>query len=330
MQRRSTFAVLALASAVSLLCLTSPAAAQPSAKQVLTDFGLSADDVQRVMNGEFVTNDIPGVNDQDLSIAIAFLVKAAPADLANQIMAGNLINTDTQVQASGKFTTGTVADLSGLQITSDTAQTLTNASAGESLNLGANEITAFNALQGGTQQAILQQLQQMLLARYQAYKTSGLAGITPYARGGGSTDVAADLRKASQAAKGLQKYLPGFQQVLLGFPQATVPGMQQNFLWLNYNIDGATTFVLTHTLAATDGAARAVVQRQYYVSTGYNAEQAVAGFLPVQEGTVVAYTNHTFTDQVAGFGGSLKRSIGRRMMATKLKAMFDTARGQVH
>ena len=71
------------------------------------------------------------------------------------------------------------------------------------------------------------------------------------------------------------------------------------------------------------------MQRQYYASTGYNAEQAVAGFLPVQEGTVVVYTNHTFTDQVAGFGGSTKRSIGRRMMASKLKEMFDSARKEI-
>ena len=105
--------------------------------------------------------------------------------------------------------------------------------------------------------------------------------------------------------------------------------MQQNFHWLNYNIDGTTTFVLTHTLVAVDGAARAVVQRQYYVSTGYNAEQAVAGFLPVQQGTVVVYTNHTFTDQVAGFGGSAKRNIGRRIMTSKLKQIFDAARRKV-
>ena len=52
----------------------------------------------------------------------------------------------------------------------------------------------------------------------------------------------------------------------------------------------------------------------------------MAGFLPVQGGTVVAYTNHTFTDQVAGFGGGLKRNIGRRMMASKLTEIFETGR----
>ena len=95
-------------------------------------------------------------------------------------------------------------------------------------------------------------------------------------------DLAGELRKASQAARGLEKYLPAFQAVLLGFPQATLPAMRQNFYWAKYNIQGKPTYVLTHILAASDGAARAVVQRQYYVSTGYNAEQAVAGFLPVQ------------------------------------------------
>ena len=52
-------------------------------------------------------------------------------------------------------------------------------------------------------------------------------------------------------------------------------------------IHGEFTYVLQHTLVVADGAARAVAQRQYYVSTGYNGEQAVAGFLPVPGGTLV-------------------------------------------
>lgn len=72
-----------------------------------------------------------------------------------------------------------------------------------------------------------------------------------------------------------------------------------------------------------------MVQRQYYVSTGYSAEQAVAGFLPVTEGTFIFYSNHTFTDQVGGFGGSMKRGIGRKMMASKLEEFFEKARKQV-
>jgi len=169
----------------------------------------------------------------------------------------------------------------------------------------------------------------MLLARFQAYRRSGLAGITAYDRGGSSSDVASDLRKASLSATGLRKYMPAFHQLLVGYPNAPAAGVQQASRWMKYDIDGAITFVLTHMLVASSGDVRAVVQRQYYASTGYNAEQAIAGFLPVEEGTVVVYTNHTFTDQVAGWGGSAKRSIGRSMMTSKLKAMFDRERQQL-
>lgn len=328
---RKILAALGLVGAVSLPCFTSPAQAQPTADQVLADMGLSPDDKQRVLSGEFVTADVGAVSERDLSFAIAFLVKTSPDALSKQIVAGDLITADSQVQTHGQFSAaGSPADLAGLRITNDEAKTLSNARAGEALNLSTGEIAAFKALQSGTPQAIQQQLQRMLLTRYQAYRASGLAGIAPYDRGGGSTtNLASDLRKAGQAAKSLQKYLPAFHAVLLGYPKATLPGMREHLFWVKYNIQGKPTYVLTHVLAASDGAARAVVQRQYYVSTGYNGEQAVAGFLPVQGGTVVVYAGHAFTDQVAGWGGSMKRSIGRRVMADQMKKMFEAGRKQV-
>ena len=69
-----------------------------------------------------------------------------------------------------------------------------------------------------------------------------------------------------------------------------------------------------------------VIQRQFYVARSYNVEQAIAGFFPVPQGTLVVYGNHTFTDQVTGFGGSAKQSIGRRVMGGKLKELFEKAR----
>ena len=72
-----------------------------------------------------------------------------------------------------------------------------------------------------------------------------------------------------------------------------------------------------------------VVQRQFYASSGYNVEQAVTGFLPVQEGTLVVYTNHTSTDQVAGFGSGAKQSIGRKFMAAQLEKSFERSKKMV-
>jgi hypothetical protein len=49
----------------------------------------------------------------------------------------------------------------------------------------------------------------------------------------------------------------------------------------------------------------------------------------VQGGTIVLYAGHAFTDQVTGFGGSMKRGIGRRVMADQMKKLFDAGRKMV-
>ena len=202
MRSRMMRTVLGVVSAAGLLCLPIPAEAQPSAGEILTSVGLSADDKQRVLNGEFVTADANAVSDRDLAVSMAFLVKTSPDVLSRQVVAGSLITSDAQVQSYSMFRNpGSLADLAGLRIPSDEAKALFGAKAGSALNLSAAEIAAFNAVPGGSQQAVQQQLKQMLLRRYQAYRASGLGGIAPYARGGGSDkDLAADLRKATEAA----------------------------------------------------------------------------------------------------------------------------------
>lgn len=318
--------------ATGLLCAPRRADAQPSADQVLTDMGLSAADRQSVLNGAFVTANLAAVSDRDLAFAIAFLVsKSTPDAIAKQLVAGDLVSADAQVKAHGVISgSGSLADLAGLRITAEEAKVLSSAKPGDALNLSAADIAALKAAPGGTTDAVQQALRQVLLARYRAYRAAGLAGIAPYDRGGGrTTDVASDLRKASEAAKGLAKYLPAFQKVLLGYPKATASELRENFFWVRSIIEGKPTYVLTHILSAPDGEARAVARRQYYASTGYNAEQSVAGFLPIQGGTVVVSTSHAFTDQVTGFGGSMKRSIGSSIMASKMKGIFDAGRQKV-
>ena len=281
------------------------------------------------MNGEFVTPRLTGVSERDLPVAlIVFLVKPSPEALASQVMAGDFITADPQVQTYGRFShPGRLADLAGLMIDSDLARQLYSAQAGHAVNLATSEIAAFNALPSDAPPTVREQLQRTLLARYQAYRASGLAGITPYDRGSGRTaDVASDLRKASQSSPLFEKYMPAFHGVLLGYPQTTVPGMRQDFRWVSYSIENKPTYVLVHMLSAADGAARAIVQRHYYVSTGYNGQQAVAAFLPVHTGTLVVYAAHAFTDQVAGLGGAIKRGIGRRIMAEKMRQIFEAGR----
>ena len=73
-------------------------------------------------------------------------------------------------------------------------------------------------------------------------------------------------------------------------------------------------------------AAISAAQRQFYVSASYNTEQAVAGFVPVPEGTLVVYANRTSTDQVAGFGGGTKKAMGKKLMASQLQGLYEKLR----
>lgn len=322
-------APLCLACVASLLA-PGASAAPPSAQQVLGDLGFSAAEQQRMRAGEFVVRDVDAASERDLSVAMGFLVKTTPDDLARRIVLRELVSADPQVRENGELRgDGSAADLRGLQVSDAAERAFRAAKPGDALNLSAEEIQAFRALPPG-KAAVVEQLQTLLLGRYRAYRARGLAGIAPYARGSDrSTDGGAELRRATETARWLAKYLPAMQQLLLRYPDATVPGLEEVAAWARYEVDGSDTYVLTQLLAAPEGDARVVVQRQYYVSRSYHAEQAIAGFLPVQEGTLVAYTNHTFTDQVTGFGGAAKRGIGRKMLASTLKQIFETMRTKV-
>ena len=213
LHRREVLSLLAGAGA-GLAGVPRPAQAEPSAEQILTDIGLSAADRQRVLGGELVTADVAGASERDLSFAIAFLVKTSPAALGKRVLGGDLVTADAQVQASGEIKgAGSPADFAGLKVSGREAKTLAAAKAGDAFNFSAAEIAALAAVRGGAEAVLQQTLHKILLGRYQAYRTAGLAGIAPYDRGGGrTTDHAADLRRASEASAGLKKYVPAFMR----------------------------------------------------------------------------------------------------------------------
>ena len=70
----------------------------------------------------------------------------------------------------------------------------------------------------------------------------------------------------------------------------------------------------------------AIADREFYVSHGYNTSQALSGLIPVPEGTLVVYATWVSTDQVAGFGSSAKKRIGRSVMANQITGIFERSR----
>ena len=297
------------------------------AKTALDKLGFPADTVSQALAGEFVETALPTASERDLNVGVAFLVKQPPETLARTVREQMLLErVDPGAIAYGKFAgDGTAAQLAGLKLTQAQQKAYANATPGDALNLSSEELAALNAA-GKDAAAIQDRVHELLLARYRAYRAKGLAGIAPYARDGASADPAADLAAVNATVRKPALLPPAFYDLLDHYPKGIPADATDTLYWSQFTAHGEDTIALIQSLHATFDGILIGVQRQYYVSTGYNIEQAITGFLPVEGGTLVIYTNHTSTDQVGGFGGGAKRSIGRKFMASELQKLFEKAR----
>ena len=307
-----------------------PAAAQlPDAATFLADIGFSKDQVAQVEAGSFVNITIQPSSEREIAAAFAFLVQTSPSDLVDQLKAGLIDKTDSNTIAfnmiSGAPTLDSFAKLTLQPDAGKRAQAYVNATPGSDLNLSSEEIAAFGKLGSGASTAAVEQaVRSALLARLQAYQAKGLAGISAYARAGGNPRSPADeLRSATQATQRLQAMVPNAHALFLNYPGSKPQGTEEAYRWSHLMAHGVPTVALMHSLYVPEGDAWVIAQRQFYVSSGYNAEQAIAAFLPMQKGTLVLYTNRTSTDQVTGFGGGAKRSIGSKLLSSQLEALYQ-------
>ena len=81
----------------------------------------------------------------------------------------------------------------------------------------------------------------------------------------------------------------------------------------------------------TRGAASALgAEIHFYASSQYNSMLTVVGVIPYADGSLVFAVNHTFTEQVTGIGSSVRRSIGRNLVATQLAGQLEETRNRLN
>ena len=313
-----------LAAAGCALALGAAAAELPSAEQVLSQVGVPQDHLAQLDQGKAVSWQYPENTDKELADGVAVYVQAPLAKVIAFIKKGNFAGLDATVTAHGELSAKAGAEaFKGFILSGDEAQALQAAEAGDKFNLSAEEIASFASLKGADSKAVSQRYREILAQRYQAYRQGGLNGIAPYARSGDPADPAAELRTAAEKNNQLVKnYFPELYQAWLNYPQALPDGATERFFWQNRMVEDRPTATLGHRLVQiTDGGAM-VLQRQYYVGHSYNSSQFAVGCLPYRDGALVFYALRSSTDQVAGFGGGMKHSIGRdRMKAEMVKQL---------
>jgi len=261
-----------------------------------------------LLKGKILSTNLAEGSQKELAIGIVMFVPAPVEKLVEFVRSGRWFTSDRDIIAVGELKEPVTAD------------SFPGVAAGQS-NLSAAEA---RALRSG------ESFRQLMLHRFEAYRQRGLAGIEPYDRGGGKVArPGAELQGALQESELLARYFPELYQALQTYPREQPADIGHRYFWINQKVEGRPTFILTHRIALERPEGSFMAEREFYVGHSYNSLFLLAGCLPVAGGSVVFYSNHTFTDQVAGFGSGMRHAIGRNQMRDEIVKNFEQIRATV-
>jgi hypothetical protein len=323
-----------------LLLLPHPALAADARGdgQALDIRRVSSDQRRQLAAGDTISYQVAETSDTELGAGVAMYLPMPLARVAEVLTGSDIVLRDASITASGPIGPGsTPATLAGFKLAaseSGEARDALDAAPGGHFNLAPAEIDAFHALRdtlrGADKKAVLEavtaQWRTLLLQRGQAFEARGLDGIAPYARRSGVSDPAALLRVAAGDARIVSPLAPRLGDELLRYPADQLPTTHSQLYWVNRLVQGRPTPILIqHLVEVTPGLAL-YVERHLYVGHTYNASQILSAAVPFEDGVLIFSSNRVSTDQVAGFGGEMKRMIGRRQLRAEIVKRFDRIR----
>ena len=316
--------------------LSSTALAVPTAEEVLKALAISNSDQEQIRKGEIVRWTTNEGSDRELAVGVALLVRDTPKNLAALFREAVTYRIVGSVTAYGEISgKGTVDDFAGAKLEpngEDEAKRYLEVEPGDTLNLDAKEISAFQGLKttDRVQPTVEALIREKLLARYQAYRQSGLSGIPSYDRGGGETfQLGQDLLLATNQSTVLEKFCEKFYQILLTYPAVDTKPIEDWFYWVNVEVFSRPTLILSHRMLFDHSGIFVTADRHFYASHEYNGLQSIAGTLPVKEGSLFLVLYRISTDGVAGFGSSMKHPVARGLMGPYMEEMFEGIRAKI-
>ena len=283
--------------AVCLALLPMQASAQASAPATAVaaakSYGFTEAEIERILHGDVLTKDLKEGSNKELAGVVAVWLPKPVAEFADITLEGKLLKFDSSIRSLTAWKLDESADKAFTDLQVDAAQ------------------------------------QAMLKGRYEAYRKNGLKGILPYARGAKNAGSPGELLTlAIKETKSLER-LPGYAEALLNFPADSLPGMEHRFFAYEQEVESRPTFILTHRAAVRGEHHTLITEQRYYVSQAYDCRFIVSECFEVPGGTLLFYVSRIFTDQVAGFGSSLKHRIGRGRMLAKVAANLKRDRDQL-
>ena len=306
------------------------AANLPDSEGLIQQLGIQQQDVVKLNQGDVVFFNVTENNEKELAAGAAMYFPAAPSKMIGLIKNKGLASIDTEVIAEGAIPSQATLDAFkgfSFKAGSDEAASFLAAKPGSQFNLSTEEFQALQATSSAQPDAASQAYRKILLQRWQAYRKNGLKGVATYDRGNGTeANPGGELRTATQNSKILARYFPELYKAWLNYPAALPAGAEETFFWRNRNVESRPTAILVHRVMLSNDAGELILSRQFYAGHSYNSNQLTIACLPYLDGSLVTYTNRTFTDQVAGFGSSVKHSVGGQQARGEMTKMLKNAR----
>jgi hypothetical protein len=201
---------------------------------------------------------------------------------------------------------------------------------GNMFNLSEEEIGLFKSVDEkelDSSGSIVKMLRDILYDRYQKYQAKGLSGVAPYARKKGRfVFPGEELKSSIDSMEIVKEHFPEFHRKVMEYPGANDDSGNSKFYWLKVDTNNRPNFVLTHQLSDISEEYAIIVEKVYYSLHTVDSSLIAIGCLPSDEGTVVFYMNHLFTDHVAGFAHAIKKSEGKARIAKSVSEYFGNLR----
>jgi hypothetical protein len=308
-------------SLVIILSATPVLAEVASPMDVAKRLGMSDEAIERVKKGEVVVEELEASSDKDLSIALIARIDASLEEVYEFLQSGRLLEISTVTMSSGQIDT-TDFSMSGMELPDDLLQQLVE-DPEDTFYMSEEELALVAKAAKNGKAAALEAYQGVLSARARDYWEKGVAGIAPYAGKGRSPET--DLEHAADAVK---KFIrnPAVLAELEAIPSKSPGKAEHRLSWAIQKGRDRAAPVLSHRILYVEKEGEVSMERRFYSGYDYDALQIATGILPVADDRSVAfYLNHTYTAQVAGFGGGAKRSIGRKLMQKELVEEMERA-----
>jgi hypothetical protein len=272
--------------------------------------------------------------EREMAVALACLVPAGQPTSLAMFRHDRAIMPDEYRDADGPIDPadpeGSLAALTLGGNAQREARRYLEAAPGWELSLSSREIEQLRALEpspGGEVEAVEGALRRLFAKRVRAYHEHGLAGVEAFDRGDGSLSSAAtDLDATTRASQTFARILPETHRVLLAFPGGAPPDGEVFYFWTRINVLGRPVFLLNQRLVGSPDGIPVMIERQFYATQFLGAGQTLTALVPVSEGTLVFYVNHSFVDRWSGsgFAAGAKRQVGQQLIEAILPEMAES------